>query len=109
MNNFVELVLTCSDRQEAEKIADALLKKRLIACAKFVPVDSKYHWQGKVETGREILLMMESLAENFSQIEAETTKLHSYDTFVLKQLPIDCISAKATAWLQDSINKTGKI
>lgn len=103
MSNFVELALTCSNRQEAEKIADAFLNKRLIVCAKFVPVESKSWWKGKIETNQEILLLMESTAGNFEQIEAEVAKLHSYNTFVLKQFSVTHISAKAKEWLQDTI------
>jgi periplasmic divalent cation tolerance protein len=103
----VELVLTCADRAEAEKIADTLLDKHLIACAKFVQVDSKYRWQGKLETDKETLLLMESLAANFNQVENEISKLHSYDTFVLKQLAVTKLSKKADAWLRQETKSKG--
>lgn len=97
---FVELTLTCSSREEAEKIADALLQRHLIACAKFIPVDSKYWWQAKVEEAHEVLLCMESQAKNFQLVEQEVAKLHSYDTFVLKETPITNLSRVAQVWLR---------
>lgn len=97
---FVELVLTCETREEAEKIADALLQKKLIACVKFLPVESKFWWEGKIQTGKETLMLMESRADNFDKVEAEVSKLHSYETFVLQALPIAQISKDAASWLE---------
>jgi len=100
--DFVELFLTCGSRQEAEKIAGVLLEKRLVVCVKFIPIESKFWWKGKIKTNQEILLLMESVAENFEQTEAEVAKLHSYDTFVLKQLDITNLSVKALNWLAEA-------
>lgn len=100
MSNYTELILTCKDRAEAEKIADCLLKQKLIACAKFLSIDSRYNWEGKIVESQEVMVLMESLAGNFEKIEAEITKLHSYDIFVLKSLPITIISKKAAEWLE---------
>lgn len=104
MSEFIELVLTCDDRAEAEKIADCLLEKQLIACAKFVPIDSRYRWNGQIAESQEVLLLMESVADNFDKVEAEVKKLHSYDTFVLKSLPVTSISKEAAEWLEKETN-----
>jgi len=100
-NKFVELILTCADRSEASKIANNLLKQKLIACVKFMPIESRYWWRGKLEKSEEVMLIMESISDNFEKIEAEITKLHSYDTTVLLQVPIEKVSAKAEAWLKE--------
>jgi len=105
MTDFVELVLTCGSWQEAQRIVDSLLEKRLIACAEFIEIKSKYHWQGELEEAKEIKLIMESIADNFEKIEAEVAKLHSYETFVLQQIPLTNLSNKAQAWWTEMINK----
>lgn len=102
-NNYCQLWLTCADKTEADSIAAALLDKRLIACAKQVPVSSDFIWQGKVDHNDEILLVMDSREDLFEQIEAEITKLHSYDTFVLQAVPVNRVSAGAKAWLDESM------
>ena len=99
MSQFVELVLTCGSWQEAQRITDALLNKHLVACVEMIDIKSKYHWQGKVEEANEVKLIMETVAANFDKVEAEVKKLHSYETFVLQQLPIDRLSAEAAKWL----------
>jgi periplasmic divalent cation tolerance protein len=95
---FVELVLTCGSWQEAQAIADAVLQKHLVACVEMLEIKSKYWWEGKLAEATEIKLVMESVAQNFESVEAEVIKLHSYDTFVLQQLPLTNLSSDAAAW-----------
>jgi len=97
--NFVELVLTCGSWQEAQKIADHLLENRLVACVEFMEIKSKYWWEGKLDEAQEIKLIMETVADNFAKVEAAVSKLHSYDTFVLQQIPITKLSQDAAKWL----------
>ncbi len=96
---FVELVLTCGSWQEAQKIADQLLEKHLVACVEFMDVKSKSWWEGKLEETEEIKLIMQCVAENFESVEAEVSKIHSYDTFVLQQIPLTNLSSQAKKWL----------
>jgi periplasmic divalent cation tolerance protein len=102
--NFVELVLTCGSWQEAQRIVDALLEKKLIACAEFIPVKSKFHWKGKTQEADEVKLLMHSVEHLFDQVEAEVRKLHSYETFVLQALPVTHVSKEANAWLEAEVN-----
>lgn len=107
MAKFTELILTCRSWQEAQRIADALLEKHLVACVEFLEIKSKYHWQGALEEAKEIKLIMESVANNFKKVEAEVTKLHSYDTFVLQQIPLTNLSTKAQSWLEQEAKPKG--
>ena len=101
MPQFVEIVLTCASWQEAQRIADSLLEKHLVACAEFFEIKSQYHWRGRIDEADEIKLIMKTVAENFNDIEAEVIKLHSYDTPVLEQIPVTRLSAKAEKWWQE--------
>src|SRR5207245_9044387 len=93
--DFTELVLSCGSWQEAQKIADSLLNKRLVACVEFLVVHSKYRWHDTLEEAKEVKLIMQALADNFKSIEAEVAKLHSYETYVLQALPVHQVSADA--------------
>jgi periplasmic divalent cation tolerance protein len=102
-NKYCYLYLTCEDQAEADKISTALLEKRLIACAKFIPIDCKYWWQGKITDAKEIMLIMESHEDLFDAIETEVKKLHSYETFVLEAIPVTKLSKKATKWMEQEL------
>ncbi len=102
MFSFTELTLTCSNQNEAQKIADSLLRQRLVACVKFEEVTSQFRWKGEIETAAEIKLSMTTIADHYDKIEAEITKLHSYETFVLQQIPITRLNQAAADWLLES-------
>ena len=102
-SSFCQLWLTCADKKEADKIANTLLVKRLIVCAKQIPVSAEYWWQDKIERTNEVLLIMESGIDLFDKIEAEVAKLHSYETFVLEATPLSKISNKAAVWLKSEL------
>jgi len=102
---IVELFLTCGSWQEAQRIVDRLLELRLIACAELLPIKSKFTWKGSVQESDEIKLIMKSAEHCFVAIEAEVTKLHSYETFVLEAVPVSRISNVAYAWLVKEISQ----
>ena len=72
--------LTCKDDFEAKKISKVLLEKRLVACAKKFPVNSSFWWKGKIDNAREVVVMFESIEENFEKIEKQVKKLSSYES-----------------------------
>jgi hypothetical protein len=48
--NYIIVLVTTANKAEAEKIAQTLLKEKLIACANIInPVTSFFHWLGKVD------------------------------------------------------------
>ena len=101
---FCHIWLTCADEKEASAIAAVLLAKKLIACAKHLPVGSDFLWKGSVDHNDEVLLVMESRLDLFELAEAEVAKIHSYETFVMSATPIEKLSQKATNWLGQSLN-----
>ena len=103
--NPIQLLLTCGSWQEAQKIADALLQKRLVACVEMMEITSKYRWQGALEEAKEIKLIMETIADHVETIEQEVAKLHSYETFVLQAVSVTHMSKRAAAWLEAETKK----
>lgn len=99
------LLLTCANENEAIKISRTLLEKMLIICAKRFPISSSFLWKGKVEESDEILLVMDSLVENFNEINIEIKKIHSYETFVLTSLPVSQTTKEVEDWARDELKK----
>jgi periplasmic divalent cation tolerance protein len=72
--------VTVASKPEGEKIAQTLLKERLIACANIVgPVSSHFHWSGKIDCAEEFLMIMKSRAGLFGELEQRVKALHSYE------------------------------
>jgi len=99
------LFLTCANQEEADKIAKALLEKRLVVCVKKTPVNSDFLWQGKIDHSSEILLVMDSKEELFEQVEQEVKRLHSYDTPNLVSVLVSKSSSGIAEWLGQELKK----
>lgn len=85
----VLIYMTAGSQDEAERIVEVLLEKKLIACANvFAPHMAVYEWNGEVKKELEVAVIMKSAAEKFSEIEACVQGMHSYDTPCLVQVPI---------------------
>src|SRR6266478_5741306 len=75
------VLVTAPDMRVARKLARAALDARLVACANLVPgVESHYWWQGKIERGSEVLLMLKTTRARLAKLEKLVLKLHPYDT-----------------------------
>jgi periplasmic divalent cation tolerance protein len=98
------VLTTAASREEAEKIAHALVERRLAACVNIVgPIHSVYRWQGKVETAAEELLLIKTTAAQFDSVANAIRELHSYDLPECIQLPIESGSAEYLKWIEQSV------
>jgi periplasmic divalent cation tolerance protein len=103
--NSPKIVLsTAGSREEAEKIAHALVENRLAACVNLIPgLTSIYHWQGKVETADETLLLIKTTAEKLEGLQSALRDLHSYDVPEFLVLPVEGGSEAYLRWLLASV------
>ncbi len=103
--NYVVILVTCGSRREALRIAHSVVEHRLAACVNVLdaPVRSVYRWKGKIEQGREFLLMIKSSRARLTALQAEIERLHSYDVPEFVALPIVDGSSRYLAWLGECI------
>jgi periplasmic divalent cation tolerance protein len=78
----VTLILTTvPDATVADKLAADALAARLCACVtRLGAVQSRYHWQGQVETAQEIQLLFKTSAARALELEQYLQTHHPYDT-----------------------------
>jgi len=100
LNNYIIILVTAKDKQEAEKITQLLLNERLIACGNIVnPVTSFFHWSGKIDAAEECLIVMKSRVDLFSQVAERVKSLHSYEVPEVLSLPIVDASKAYLDWM----------
>ena len=72
-------IVLCSvgNGEDAERIATALVERRLAACVNLVSgVLSIYRWKGAVERDDERLLVIKTSAARFEELRAAIVELH---------------------------------
>ena len=88
------------DRAVATALATALLDDRLAACVNIGgPVESIYHWRGRIETGEEVPVAIKTRSALYSKVEGTIRKIHPYDTPEIVAIPIVAGDARYLDWL----------
>jgi periplasmic divalent cation tolerance protein len=101
------VLTTCSSPEEARRIAQELVERRLAACVNIVPqIESVYRWKGEVETATEWLLIIKTTANAFEQLRDALAKLHSYDVPECIEVVIEHGSAAYLEWIAASVSQS---
>jgi periplasmic divalent cation tolerance protein len=100
---FSLVLVTAPDLKTARRLAKAALSARLIACANLVPrIESHYWWQGKIEAGAEVLMVLKTTKPQLAALEKLIIEKHPYDTPEFLVLPLKAGSRKYLDWLTAS-------
>jgi periplasmic divalent cation tolerance protein len=90
--------------EDAGKIATQLVERKLAACVQIVePITSVYRWEGKIESEREILLLIKTTQDLISRIAELLDEIHPYEVPELIATPIVAGSTAYLSWLEDSV------
>jgi periplasmic divalent cation tolerance protein len=96
------LVLTnLPDRAAAERLADALIERRVAACVNILaPCRSVYRWQGKVQHDEEHPLLIKTSSERYPALEAAIRDGHPYELPEIIAVSIGQGLPAYLAWIQ---------
>jgi periplasmic divalent cation tolerance protein len=96
---------TVATAQDAERIARALVERRLAACVNVLPgVVSLYRWKGEVCRGEELLLVIKTRGERLPELHEALLALHPYELPELVALPIEAGHPPYLAWLDEGVS-----
>jgi periplasmic divalent cation tolerance protein len=101
----IQIVLTtAATPEEANLLARTLVEERLAACATLIPaVQSIYHWEGRVESTTETLLLLKTGPDQLAALESRLRQLHSYQTPEFLVLGVEAASQAYLDWLQAAL------
>lgn len=81
---------TCPNQEEADRIASKLVESRLAACANIMsPHQSVYRWEGKIEREQEVVVILKTTEDHYSELEQTILSEHSYDCPCIVAWPIE--------------------
>ena len=98
------VLTTAGTREEAGKIARALVERQLAACVNVVAVDSVYRWKEKLENAQEWLLLIKTVSAAFDDVEGAIKELHSYELPECVVVSIEGGSEEYLDWLADNVD-----
>jgi len=104
MADVMMLYVTCTDQDEAMKIARALVDERLAACANILaPHTAVYRWQGEVESGPETAMLVKTSSDKTAQATERIKRLHSYDLPCVVAWPVADGNPDFLTWVQGEV------
>ncbi len=107
MGNIIWLLNNCNSKEEAHKIGELLLQKRVIACFDVIPErEAVYFWppkSGKTESVKGSLLIGVTFEEKFSEVEEIICENHSDKTPFIGSLIINQVNQDYRDWLENEL------
>jgi len=98
------LLTTAGSRDEADMLANELVRRELAACVNILgPMKSVYRWKGKIESSEEFLLLIKTTEDAFEQVRQTVRGLHSYELPEFVELCIQRGDGKYLSWLEQCI------
>jgi periplasmic divalent cation tolerance protein len=96
------VVTTVGSREDALKLARALVESRLAACAQIGEIHSVYRWQGAVHEEPEFRVLFKTCAGRYAQVEAAIRQQHPYELPAIHAVATSHAEAAYGAWVRDN-------
>lgn len=104
MSQLRVVLTTAADRDQAERIAHALVNERLAACVNLLGgVRSIYRWKDGVETADEVQLLIKTQEGMLDAVRQRVHQLHSYEVPEFLVLEVAAASEAYLAWMAASV------
>ncbi|MCL7488397.1 MAG: divalent-cation tolerance protein CutA [Desulfobulbaceae bacterium] len=104
---YIQVTTTTDNRELAEKIAGAALKRKLAACVQISQCQSMYHWQEKIERAEEFVCVMKSRMDLYPELEQTIRKEHTYEVPEILVSGVTAGSSDYLAWLDGELRREG--
>lgn len=105
---MIVIYVPCADADEAKKIGDFVMKKRLAPCCNIIGgTYSAAFWPpktGAIEAVSGAVLLIKSVDGKYDQIESEVKKLHSDTNPCIFSLPVSHVSQEYSDWMRSEIH-----
>jgi len=89
MTEYIIVLITAPNEEEASRISHALVGEKLAACVNIMPaVRSIYRWEGRIEDEKEVLLIIKTKRVLFERLQKRVKELHSYSVPEIVALPL---------------------
>jgi len=104
MTDCLQIVTTTASKDDADRIARALVEQRLAACVQVVgPISSTYHWQGQLEMSQEWLCVIKTRQSHYRAIEDAIRRMHSYEVPEILAFNVAAGSQNYLDWLRGEL------
>ncbi len=98
---FILIYTTHESQEEAQRVSNALLEGKQIACANIFPIQSAYWWHGVLEGGGEWVALLKTVPENWEKVKTEIIRLHPYEVPCIIKIEVEA-NPEYESWIRAS-------
>lgn len=106
MSSEALLVLTtCSNSQEADDLAEALVKQRLAACvSRLAGIVSTYRWESKLQHDQEVFVLIKTTQDRFEALKTTIRERTRSELPEILAVTVHSGSSDYLKWLAASVS-----
>ena len=102
------LYVTCGSSDQAREIGRRVVEEKIAACANIITgMKSIYRWEGRVEEGDEVVLILKTRALMVPELSARVQELHSFDVPCVVEIPLGRGNPDYFAWIAAETVRSG--
>ena len=100
----VIIISTYPNKKSISKIANDLVKNKIVACVNISKISSIYSWKNKVERTSEYFAIFKTITKNKSVLKKKIKETHPYDVPEIMEIDVTSINKSYLNWLIESTN-----
>ena len=100
----VLIISTYPNKKSILKIANELVKTKIIACVNISKIDSVYSWNGKIQNSSEYIAIFKTVTKNKTKLKKKIIETHPYDVPEIIEIDVTSINKSYLDWLIESTN-----
>lgn len=90
---------TFPDWESAKKVVRELLERKLIVCANMREHEAMYWWEGKIEEGKEIGVILKTEVSRWKDLREALKELHPYTVPIIARIDLDKLNREYSEWM----------
>ena len=102
---FCIIYVTHENLEEAKKVGNHLLEKKMIACANYFPITSSFLWKENIQYEEEFISILKTSLKNWERVKEEIKKVHPYDTPAIIKFQVEA-NEDFEKWIEEETNYT---
>jgi periplasmic divalent cation tolerance protein len=95
----IMIISTYPNKKSITRIANELVKNKIVACVNITKISSIYSWQGKIEKTSEYLALFKTTQKNKKSLKEKIKSTHPYKVPEIAEIDIISINKSYLKWM----------
>lgn len=96
------IISTYPNKKSISKIANELVKNKIVACVNISKISSIYYWNGKIENTSEYQAIFKTTTKKKKLLKKKIKETHPYDIPEIVDIDVISINKLYFNWLMES-------